>query len=396
MKKILLIDDDCNIKLNGAPLFKMEHDTLLTAGFDVYTIDFDKYYKERVDGKDFQIDTSTNKIQNKVDKFFGSSKMFNEIKTIIKQIKPDIIHLHLISKYPIPLFQALPDDIPIIQTLHGPNYFCPTSWGVTKESKQCNLNCGIQCVTNKCIPFWQYPIIKSLFTKLPKLLDKVTLFHCPSKNIELVANKAGYKNTKIIPLGLRKEFSNIKLKTIFEGYKLLFIGSLHPVKGLDVLLKSMKILIKKNSKIQLYIAGKGAYEEYYKQKVKEYNLSNNVNFLGFVDSNMIIKTYQSVDITIVPSIWSEQFGMVGPESLACGVPVIGSNIGGIPEWLENNKHGILVEPNNYEQLSEKIYLLLENKDLLLKYGLNGYKYINEHFSYENYEKNILSMIEEEL
>jgi len=108
----------------------------------------------------------------------------------------------------------------------------------------------------------------------------------------------------------------------------------------------------------------------------------------------IIDLYQSVDITIVPSIWSEQFGMVGPESLACGVPVIGSNVGGIPEWLKDNEHGILVPPRNSEQLAEKILFLLENKEMLIDYGKKGHAYMNQVHTNEQYKINLLEMIKD--
>ena len=75
-------------------------------------------------------------------------------------------------------------------------------------------------------------------------------------------------------------------------------------------------------------------------------LENNVTFIGHVDSSSIVNVFQSADITVVPSVWEEQFGMIGPESMACGTPVIGSDVGGIPEWLIDGKTGYLVPPRS--------------------------------------------------
>lgn len=396
MKKILLIDDNFHSEKKGAPLFSMEREFLKNSGYNVYTISFN-FNNLRTDideEKDFFVKIKNNFFLNKVAKFFGSKEIEYQIKTIIDEIKPDIIHNHLISKYPISVFKALPTDIPIIQTLHGPNFFCPTSWGnLKKDSSFCSLGISSKCMTSGCIPFWQYPLQYNLFSEIPELLKKITLFHCPSKNIQKVAHSFGFSNTEIVPLGLRKNFTNIKLFKRKQSNKILFIGSLHPVKGLDYLLLAMQNIIIKNPQVQLLIAGKGSYETKYKEKVLELKIEKNVQFLGFVDSTKIIDLFQSVDLTVVPSIWSEQFGMIGPESLACGTPVVGSDIGGIPEWLKDKENGLLVKPRDINGLETKISFLLGNPELLHRYGKNGYEFINKYHTYEGYRKNLLRMIE---
>ena len=395
MKKILLIDDNFHSINKGAPLFSMERKFLLEEGYDVYTISFDANCDEIEINKDFIINTKLSRVGQKISKFYGSKKIEQQVKTIIKKINPDIIHNHLISKYPISVFNALPENVPVIQTLHGPNFFCPTSWGnMKKDSSPCDLGVSLKCVTGGCVSVWQYPMMYNLFSKMPNLLKKVTLFHCPSRNIEQVAEHFGFSNTKIVSLGLRKNFTNLVPKINFEGKKLLFIGSLSPVKGLDYLLEAIQEIIQYNSTIKLYIAGRGPLDHFYKDMALKLGLENNVEFLGFVDSEDIITLYKSVDITIVPSVWSEQFGMVGPESLACGVPVVGSNVGGIPEWLKNNEHGILVPPRNSKELAEKIVYLLSNKKLLETYGKNGHDYINRVHTNEKYKINLLEMIKD--
>lgn len=395
MKKILLIDDNFHSINKGAPLFSMERKFLSEEGYDIYTISFDTDSGEVEANKDFIINTNLSRLGQKISKFYGSKNIEAQIKNIIHKIQPDVIHSHLISKYPISVFNALPENIPVIQTLHGPNFFCPTSWGnIKKDSSPCDLGVSLKCVTSGCIPAWQYPMMYNMFSKIPELLAKVTLFHCPSKNIENVAHHFGFTNTKIIPLGLRENFTNILPKVDFKGNKILFIGSLHPVKGLDYLLEAMIKIVDINPQVKLFIAGRGASEKFYRNKVSDLGLEKNINFLGFVNSSGIIELYKSVDITVVPSIWSEQFGMVGPESLACGVPVIGSNVGGIPEWLKDNERGILVPPRNSEELAEKILYLLSNKKLLATYGKNGHNYINQVHTNEKYKINLLEMIKD--
>lgn len=394
MKKILLIDDNHHSINEGAPLFKMEKKFLVDSGFDVYSISFGKTTRDIIPNKDFVLEYGENILVKKYVKFYGSKSLEKKIISIIEKIGPGVIHNHLISTTPIPVFKALQNfNIPIIQTLHGPNFFCPTSWGnLKKNSNTCDLGFSSKCVNESCISSWQAVLIKNLFIQFPDLLKQIRVFHCPSLNIEKVANKFGYKNTVHIPLGLRKEFENVEPKKEFNNNKILFIGSLHPVKGLDVLINAVEIIVGSGLNIELLVAGKGSYDYYFKKIVSEKKLENNVSFLGYVDSSDIIELYKSVSITIVPSIWSEQFGMVGPESLACGVPVIGSNVGGIPEWLNDNEHGYLVPPRDEKDLANKISSLIVNKELLKKFGSNGYISINKYHTYSEYKVNLLNLI----
>ena len=169
--------------------------------------------------------------------------------------------------------------VPVVQTLHGPNFFCPTSWGnMKKDSSPCRLGVSLKCVTGQCIAAWQYPIILNLFSKIIPLLDKVTVFHCPSENIQKVVKRFRFDNTQIVRLGLRCIFTNINMKDHFDAKTILFIGSLHPVKGLDYLLDAVLMLVPRLPGIRLLIAGRGPYEEYYKNKVRNLGIERNVVF----------------------------------------------------------------------------------------------------------------------
>lgn len=393
MKKILLIDDNFHSEKTGAPLFAMERKFLRERGCEVYTLSFGEVSSEAGDRDFFVQPNRSGRLAEKVSKFFGDEAIEAGVRDVVARVKPDVIHNHLVSKYPIPVFKGLPDDIPVVQTLHGPNFFCPTSWGnLRKDSSPCDLGCSLKCVTSGCIPVWQYPMIASLFGQIPNLLKKVSVFHCPSKNIESVVQSFGFANTCRIPLGLRPEFSNVPPKEIFLAKKLLFIGSLHPVKGLDYLLQAMVEIVESEPEISLSVAGRGDFLEYYKSMAKDLGVSQSVNFLGFVDKSKIIDLYRSADLTVVPSVWSEQFGMVGPESLACGTPVVGSNVGGVPEWLEQGKSGELVPLRDSNNLARTILRLLSDKEKLKAYSRFGQEKINQVHRYDQYASSIAEFL----
>ena len=137
--------------------------------------------------------------------------------------------------------------------------------------------------------------------------------------------------------------------------QIIFAGRLSKEKGIDVLLETAKCL---SPEYNLLILGTGPEEE----KVR--NISNsksNVHYLGYQSKQNTISLIRGSDLLIQPSI-IEGISSTLLEAMGCETCIIASNVGGNPELIENNKTGVLVEPNNTEELVEKIsYLLMENE-----------------------------------
>ena len=165
---------------------------------------------------------------------------------------------------------------------------------------------------------------------------------------------------------------------------MLYVGGLSRQKGVHVLLKAFKKLSDSDDNLILKIVGKGDYEDELKKIIEQNGLSKKVTFYGHLRGNELRKLYQEAYLLVVPSIWVEQFGIVGLEAMACSTPVVGSRIGGIPEWLREKENGLLAEPGNSEDLYEKIFYLLKNPIIALKYGLNGRKIVENEFTKEKH------------
>ena len=137
--------------------------------------------------------------------------------------------------------------------------------------------------------------------------------------------------------------------------QIIFAGRLSKEKGIDVLLDTAKRL---SPEYNLLILGTGPEEE----KIR--NISNskaNVHYLGYQSKQNTISLIRGSDLLIQPSI-IEGISSTILEAMGCETCIIASNVGGTPELIENNKTGVLVEPNNTEELVEKIsYLLMENE-----------------------------------
>lgn len=134
-----------------------------------------------------------------------------------------------------------------------------------------------------------------------------------------------------------------------------FVSRIDARKGWDIFLKALKILKEKEIDFKAVFAGSGAQEENFKKMVSDFDLTNQVNFLGVVKQEELVKVYQSMDLFIFPTIReAESLGLVGLEAMACKVPVIGSKISGLQTYLVDAENGYFFTPGNETELAQKV------------------------------------------
>ena len=154
----------------------------------------------------------------------------------------------------------------------------------------------------------------------------------------------------------------------------LFVGRLIEKKGARILCE----VAKNFPQINFVFIGTGPDEEYIKKKIVK---NNNLKFIGPVRNNELFKYYNSADVLCIPSQYEEGFGRVVMEAVACGLPVVGSNKGGIPEALDSSV-SILVDPT-VENLQKVIGDIFSQNGKLLELSNNCRKYAEENFSEKN-------------
>jgi glycosyltransferase involved in cell wall biosynthesis len=123
------------------------------------------------------------------------------------------------------------------------------------------------------------------------------------------------------------------------------------------------------------------YKEDLVIKAKIYHLTKYLKFINFVDSPMSYMPF--FDLVILPT-YEETFGLVAAEAMIMGVPVIGSNAGGVPEIISHNNNGLLFETKNMDDLSEKIDMIIENKTLRNNLVSNAHEYAYKEFNYNKH------------
>lgn len=168
----------------------------------------------------------------------------------------------------------------------------------------------------------------------------------------------------------------IKINYGIDDPFILYIGGLSPRKNITRLIEAFELLKRKYKKnIKLVIAGKkGTNYEAYRKKVQSFSLEDHIIFPGFIKMEHMPYIYNASELFVYPSLY-EGFGLPPIEAMACGVPVISSNITSMPEILKNA--AILINPRDSYALSEKIYEVLTNKSFSKELSVRGLKKAKE-------------------
>lgn len=160
--------------------------------------------------------------------------------------------------------------------------------------------------------------------------------------------------------------------------------SLRPKYGIDILLKAFKELSGLHKNIRLSIAGKGKYEDEYVKMAEELQISDLVKFEGFIDHDKLPEFFSRIDIFTMPSISDgESFGVAAIEASSTGLPVVVSEVGGVPEVVRGGETGFLIERKNVSKLVEALDKLITNPGLRKRMGIAGRKFVENNYRWED-------------
>jgi len=211
--------------------------------------------------------------------------------------------------------------------------------------------------------------------------------------------KAGLNNEKleIIPFGVDTSFFrpvNIQKDTAI--FQILSIGYLIERKGFEYLIRALKEVLNVHNNVHLKIVGSGPLENQIKKLIIDLKLENNVQILSNLSDQKLLETYNSSNLFVLPSITDSQgntegLGVVLLEAMACKLPVIASNIGGIPDIVNDGETGLLVPEKDTIGMSQSIIKLIENEDLRENLTFKGYNMVKEYFSWEKIAKDYIDI-----
>jgi glycosyltransferase involved in cell wall biosynthesis len=301
---------------------------------------------------------------------FYSLEAQRNLDRLISDVQPAIAHIHGIAHEMSP--SILPvlkrHGIPVVQTLHDYKLLCPNTSFLSQGEvcEACKGHHYFNVVRKRCkrgsLAASLVAGAEMVMHKVMQIYEKnVDAFIAPSKFLQHKLHEYGVKNRVVqIP-----NFINpLDFPPVYEKEDaFVFLGRLVEVKGVDTLLAAMR-LVKRS---HLHVIGDGEREAALKTYAQEHGIPN-VTFHGHLSKEQLTPLVQRARFTLAPSTWYENYPMSILESFACGTPVIGSNIGGIAELVQDQKTGLLFEAGNASQLAQTINHALDHPAKMAEMG----------------------------
>jgi phosphatidyl-myo-inositol dimannoside synthase len=194
-------------------------------------------------------------------------------------------------------------------------------------------------------------------------------------------------NITIIPFGAAVTVSNqMAIAKDNRTKNILFVGRLVERKGVKYLIEAIE-LVNRTTEASLTIVGEGSEKCNLEALVKEKGLVDKVNFTGKITQAQLEDFYGNCDIFALPAITdskgdTEGLGVVLLEAMAYRKPVIGSELGGIPDIIKNGLNGLLVPEKDSAKLAEAILQILQKPEMAKRFGEAGLQFVNANFSWD--------------
>ncbi len=306
--------------------------------------------------------------------FIYNSKVAKELDAYLQEFHPDVAHLHIfyggLSNAVIDVLKK--HHIPMVQSVHEYRLLCPAYTCLDSNLDICEecaaKSLAFSCIQKKCVKgslaisgiaafecfvrdhFYSYQKNIDAFIMVSRFINDLHIKYYPqiSSKCYQIYNSVDINSYEkyVVPAENKEKYY-------------LYLGRLSYEKGIKTLID----VFAQNPSLKLKIAGTGPIEDDLKKSVFQLGLTN-VEFLGFLSGEKLLQTIASAYFTVVPSEWYENNPLSIIESLALGTPVIGSNIGGIPELIKDGYNGYLHHPKQIISILEII-----NKTATLESGI---------------------------
>ena len=302
---------------------------------------------------------------------FEAKKKF---ETLVRDTKPDIIHLHIFQHQISPsiLDVIKKYNIPAVYTAHDLKMLC-LNYKMMNNGRVCEKCRGekyYHCALGKCV---KNSLVKSCinmlegyFHKWKKSYDVINTVITPSLFYKNKFIDFGVSGTKIvhIPNFLESDAESIQFSESSKNYYLYF-GRLSEEKGVLTLIKAAV-----KSQIEMYIVGTGPLKESLENYIDK-NKIKNVKILGFKSGVELKNLVGNSKAVILPSEWYENGPYSAIEALQLGRPLIGSDLGGIPELIFENKNGYIFKNKDISDL-KKCFDKMENLNASEYQAMEGF------------------------
>jgi glycosyltransferase involved in cell wall biosynthesis len=188
-----------------------------------------------------------------------------------------------------------------------------------------------------------------------------------------------------IPPGVNAgQFRPIKCPRVGDLFFLSVLDEFHKYKGIDILFSAIQQLKGKFPDIRVIIGGSGVQSDYYQQKAADMGIAQNIKFEGYIPEQDLLKYYCGTSVFVLPSTdpTREGFGLVLLEAMACGRPVITTDIAGMADDIRECRTGIIIQKESPQALADAITWFMENPDLSEEMGRAARRLIEQKYDWK--------------
>ena len=293
----------------------------------------------------------------------------------LHDFRPDVVHLHTLgAASPAVLFAVR--KYPTVATVHGPEGYTKEllPWCMPKtDFGREDFDMRYLTSTGR-LRYFYYRWINYPLYRLG--MRNVDAFVTISSYITRLMSGQGIESV-YIPNGLQL-LPAMPLTPTNISHALVFSGRLEKFKGLEYVLKALPEVLALFPDTVLRVAGDGTELAALKRQAQEFGISDAVVFLGRIPHGEVPQLYARSTLALVPSIWPEVCSRGGIEALSVGRPVIGTNVGGTPDWLIDGATGYLVPPKDPPAIAAAIIKAFSNTELLVSMSLQARQKAEEY------------------
>jgi glycosyltransferase involved in cell wall biosynthesis len=322
------------------------------------------------------------------ERIFRAGEVAARFTRLLNDFKPDVVHLHNIHSYLSPVVAQIArrQRLRVIWTMHDYKLICP-AYACLRAGKPCEV-----CFSRKSGVFRHACMkgsraasllawMEALYWNGKKLARLTDRFISPSLFLKEKMVSAGFRaeQMEVLPNFMHRPTPPPADKEDYYCYT----GRLSGEKGVETLLEAAKHL-----SFPLKVIGGGPLLETLRRQFPQ----RHIEFTGPLPAEALLPVVQRARFLVMPSVWYENnpFSMI--EALCLGTPVLGANIGGIPELIEEGRNGMLFEPGHAEQLREHI---LHMRQTAFPYQTIAQQAL-QRFSAENHYERLLAVYQDQL
>jgi glycosyltransferase involved in cell wall biosynthesis len=283
-----------------------------------------------------------------------------------REFRPDVLHVHNLWAFAADFVLALRGlGVPILQMVHDFSILCPNSWCVRGDGTPCAGGPGEQCFRHGCQKNWPYDERQVHLARVRFELVRASIdaFVAPSHYLARLLSEQGFPDSSGLPLWADAP----ERAAATPGYdarrpaSVLYVGRLVPEKGVEFLVRAVAPLKQRVPGVRVEIVGGGPAEPALRALASELALGDALVFRGKVPHAEVQQLLRSALVQALPSIWSENSPLTTYESFQAGLPIVASDIAGLPAMVRDTGAGLLARPRDPADLARALEQLLTDR-----------------------------------